>query len=383
MTTRTLAFVGSLTRDTPFFAPSRGTGISTFAFDEETGALDLIAKTGGTDNPTYLAIDAVRPTLYAASEVFEWHEGEVTAYAIDAGTGHLTYVNKQPTLGHLSAFLSLDTARTHLLVSNYSMQAPDVRPGKSLVVLPVDDNGIRPAMTAAMRSGNGPVADRQERAHAHCMVMGPDGLIAVADLGTDDVSFYRLDEAAGALRGPVSRVVLPPGSGPRHVVFAGDGRTLYVVNELACTAAVLRRDAFGDDLALVQIVSSLPDGADLGSRAAGLALSPNGRHLFVSNRGHDSVASFAVETATGRLSFRGTWPSGGTTPRSLTIDPSGRFVVVANQDGDNLTVLRIDANTGALTATGGGVATASPMCIAIVRLVTAPQWPGRQSPEQQ
>ena len=164
---RTLVFIGSLTRNTPFFEPARGRGISVFVFDEATGALELLSETSGTDNPTYLAIDAKRALVYASSEVFEWHEGLVTSYAIEPMTGGLVYGNKQPTLGHLSAFVALDRAGRNLLVSNYSMQPPSTKPGRCLVVLPVADGVIGPATSGAMREGSGPVADRQERSQRH------------------------------------------------------------------------------------------------------------------------------------------------------------------------------------------------------------------------
>jgi 6-phosphogluconolactonase len=372
MSMRTLAFVGSLTRDTPFFDPARGDGIRVFALDEATGALDLLSVTGGADNPTYLAVDAARRLVYAASEVYEWHEGVVTSYSVDVASGGLTYGNKQPTLGHLSAFVSLDRAGRNLLVSNYSMQAPETRPGRSLVVLPVIDGSISPASDSAMRAGTlGPIADRQERTHAHCLVEAPDGRLVAADLGTDEVLFHDFDPAAGRIgREPAERVGLPPGSGPRHVAFSSDGHRLYVLNELASTVAILVRSGAAAPFRLDQVVSTLPAGAaGSGNRAAGIVLSPDGRLLFASNRGHDSIMAYRVDGADGRLDPVGTHPSGGRTPRSFAVDPSGRFLVVANQDGHNLTALRIDAATGALSG-AGVVAMNSPMCVMIARMTS-------------
>ena len=226
-------------------------------FDEATGALELLSETSGTDNPTYLAIDAKRALVYASSEVFEWHEGLVTSYAIEPMTGGLVYGNKQPTLGHLSAFVALDRAGRNLLVSNYSMQPPSTKPGRCLVVLPVADGVIGPATSGAMREGSGPVADRQERSHAHCLVEAPDGRLVAADLGTDEVAFYDFDAEAGRLGAtPAYSVALPPGSGPRHVAFSADGSHLFIINELASTIATLSRGRAGRRFELEGVVSN-------------------------------------------------------------------------------------------------------------------------------
>lgn len=238
---RTLILVGSLTRDTPFFAPARGDGIHVYELDPDSGALTSLSVTGGADNPTYLALDRQQNLLYATSEVFEWHEGLVTSYAIDTATGTLTYINKQPTLGHLSAFVALDAAGRNLLVSNYSMQSSEVLPGRCLVVLPVDHGRIAAAASSVIRAGTGPIADRQERAHAHCLIPLPDGRLATADLGTDEVAFYAFDPGVGIISDrPVETVRLPPGSGPRHIACDTVGEQLFVLNELSSTVAAPR-----------------------------------------------------------------------------------------------------------------------------------------------
>jgi 6-phosphogluconolactonase len=366
---RTLVFVGSLTRNTPFFAPAEGDGIHAFAFDSDNGVLERLSITLGADNPTYIVLDPGQNFLYTTSEVFEWHEGVVTSYALDPKTGTLTYVNKQPTLGHLSAFVSLDTKRRHLLVSNYSMQEVATRPGKALVVLPVADGRIGTASSSGMRAGTGPNAERQERSHAHCLLETPDRRLVTADLGTDEIAFYSYDAAAGVISdAPVEVVAMPPGSGPRHLVCHEAGHRVYVLNEMAQTVALLVRNSEGRAFEAAQIISTLPDGAETGGTSAGIVLSPDGRFLYASNRGHDSIMAFSVGRDDGRLTRVGACASGGRTPRTFAVDPSGRFLIVANQDGHNLTVLRIDQRTGALEDNRTRLEMKSPMCVCIMRV---------------
>ncbi len=365
---RTLVIVGSLTRDTPFFEPAAGDGIHVFVLDELTGVLQPLSVTTGVDNPTYLAFDPEANIAYTTSEVFEWHEGVVTCYAFDPLTGALTYINKQPTLGHLSAFVALDRRRRNLLVSNYSMQPAEMRPGKALVVLPLDAGTIKPASSSVIRSGTGPDAERQERSHAHCLVETPDGRLVTADLGTDEVAFYAYDADAGMLSAdPVEIVALPPGSGPRHLVCTDDGARIYVLNEMAKTVAVLARAASDKPFKITQVISTLPKGASRAGTAAGILTSPCGHFLYASNRGHDSVMAFHVDPSDGRLAQVGACASGGRTPRTFAVDPSGRFLVVANQSSHNLTILRIDQSTGGLTDNGTAREMNSPMCVHAAR----------------
>jgi 6-phosphogluconolactonase len=367
MSVRTLAFVGSLTRDTPFFEPAWGMGLSVYAFDETTGAMTLLSETSGVDNPTYLDIDSEKRLLCVSSEVYEWHEGVVTSYGIEPETGSLVYRNKQPTLGHLSAFVALDRSRQNVLVANYSMQPPEIVPGNGLVILPIRDGLIATASDSVLRKGAGPDAERQERSHAHCLLQTPDGRLVTADLGTDEVAFYDFEASSGKISAePVENVRLPARSGPRHVAWSLDGHRLYVVNELASTVAYLRRAGPAGSFEVAQVLLTLPVGFDAENRAAGVAITPDERFLYASNRGHDSVMAFRI-ASDGRLEQVGAHASGGRIPRSFEIDPTGRFLVVANQGGDNLTILAIDPVKGSLSDTGLRYQTGSPMCVKIVR----------------
>jgi 6-phosphogluconolactonase len=350
-----LVFVGTLTRNTPFFGPARGDGIHVFVFDGDKGTLQPLSVTVGADNPTYIAFDPEQNFLYTTSEVFEWHEGIVTSYALDPRSGELTYINKQPTLGHLSAFVSLDRRRRHLLVSNYSMQPAATRPVT--------------ASNSVTRAGTGPNTERQERSHAHCLVETPDGRLVTADLGTDEVAFYDFDAEVGRLsEEPAEIVSMPPGSGPRHLVCSEDGARIHILNEMTQTVALLVRAGLGKPYEIAQTISTLPEGADTSGTSAGIVLSLDGRFLFTSNRGHDSIMAFRVDIGSGRLTQIGACASGGLTPRTFAIDPSGRFLIVANQEGRNLTILRIDQATGALTDNQTSVELNSPMCVCVALL---------------
>ncbi|MBX6320424.1 MAG: lactonase family protein [Rhodospirillaceae bacterium] len=364
----TLAFVGCLNREAPYFQGARGKGIAVFAFDEDSGRLTALAETRGIDNPTYLSIHAGNGCLYANSEVFGWAEGTVSAYRIDPATGRLTYLNKQPTLGSITAHNSIDRSGRHLLVANYAMgrELPD----QSVVVLPIRSDGSlgAPACSRA-HEGTGPVASRQERSHAHCIHASPDNrFVFVADLGIDRLVCYRFDGASGELASAGQpTLALKPGSGPRHFVFHPGGRLAYLINELSSTIAALRYDPQHGAFALIEEVPALPPDHAGESHCADIQITPDGRFLYGSNRGHDSIVIHAVDPDSGRLTLVGHQPTLGRTPRSFAIDPSGRFLLAANQNSDSVVVFRIDPATGALAETGERAEVGTPMCVRLAR----------------
>lgn len=368
--TRTLAFVGSVNRPVSYFRTANGRGISVLEFDEASGALTPISETGGVDNPNYLAIDAAGRTLYAVSEVGGWHEGVVTAYRIDAAKGSLTYINKQPTRGSITAHASFDRAGRWLLVANYRMGEDGVRPAQALVVYPIEaDGGLGAPAASVGHTGHGPNAARQEGPHPHSALASPDNRhIVVADLGIDRVVVYAFDAATGALK-PAARpfVRLTPGSGPRHLAFHPTMPVLYVINELESSVTVLSWDAATGALEPLQTASTLPTAWDGESHCSDVQVSSDGRFLYGANRGHDSIFFAAIDAATGELDPIGHQPTLGATPRQFSIDPSGKFLVVANQDGDCVVALGRDATTGRLADTGHRAATGTPMCVKFMR----------------
>jgi 6-phosphogluconolactonase len=355
MSDATLVFVGTLNRATPYFEGANGEGILVFILDEATGRLSLQSKVKGIDNPTYLSLHPDKPCLYATSEVFGWNEGTVSAYAFDRGNGALTYINKQATLGSCTAYSTVDRSGRFLLVANYAHEPWSAdfgaeNPGQAAVVYPIKENGgLKAPLCSVAHQGSGPMADRQERPHPHSAVPSPDNrFVVVPDLGIDKVMCYRFDEGQLTLAVGVPAFTLPPGSGPRHFVFANNGTTAYVINELGSTVGHLKYDARTGKLETVELVSTVPSGFAGENGCADLHLSPDERFLYGSNRGHDSIVIYAVHPATGRLTLVGHTPTEGRTPRNFAISPSGRFVLVANQNGDSIVTFRRDATNGLL-----------------------------------
>ena len=372
MNDRTFVVVGSLTRDAPYFQGARGKGITVFSFDEKSGQLTWLSEKGGVDNPTYLTVHEGNRCVYANSEVFGWNEGTVSAYRLDPQHGGLTYLNKQPALGSILAHNSLDRTGRFVLVANYSVYAEpeDNLPDQAVVVTPIrEDGGLGPPVSSHSHSGRGPKQDRQERSHAHCVLASPDNRhVLVADLGTDQLVVYRFDAASGALSPTPTSFKMKPGAGPRHFVFHPSSRFVYVINELNSTIAALAFDASSGALSHVQTVPALPLGYSGESHCAGVQLTPDGRYLFGSNRGHDSLVAYAVDQTTGRLSFVEHHSCLGKTPRDFAIDPSGRFLLVANQNSDAVAVLGIDTKTGKLSDAGTSAEVGTPMCVKFVRI---------------
>jgi 6-phosphogluconolactonase len=368
-----LAFIGCLTRPTPYFPNAHGAGILLCRFDAETGALVPIRACTGIENPAWLTVDSDGARLFVCSEVFEWGQGRITAYQIleEDETTFLAKLSERRSCGSITAYASLDRSGTKLLVANYCLDAPNRTEQSAVAVFPIaEDGGLRPASARLSHDGFalGPNAARQERPHAHAVLASPDNrFLLVVDLGIDSVLSYRFDAVAGTVAAePVAILPMNPGAGPRHLAFHPNGLYLYVINELNSTIAVLAFQSASGNLELLQCVSTLPPASAVANDACAIELTPDGRFLYATNRGHDSVAIFAVDPASGWLTAKGHVASGGRTPRCLAIDPDGRFALVANQNGDNIAVFRIDRASGALTLAPPPVAVGTPMCIAFL-----------------
>lgn len=358
-------FVGSLNREAPYFQGARGVGLSVHTFDEDTLETVQLAETNEVDNPTYLSVTPDGRHVYANSEVFVWREGVVTAYAFDHAAGALTYLNKQPTLGSITAhnWITKDGAR--LLVTNYGMGSGG--PDRSVVVYGIEADGtLTTPLHSVAHSGSGPNAARQERAHAHSATETVAGGTAiVTDLGTDALLTYSIGaDGALSLR---RETRLKPGAGPRHVALHPAGRLVFVMNELDSTVVSLALDNDTGDLTLLDTQSAVPAEARDSNHCADIQVSPDGRFVYGSNRGHDSIVIFAVDEQTGRLTLVDYAPCGGATPRNLCLTPTGRHLFSANQNSDRVTIFSRDADTGRLTETGRAIAVGTPMCVKMVR----------------
>ncbi len=360
-----LMVVECLNRETPYFQGARGVGLSVFRFDARSGTAELLCEDGGIDNPTFLSVNAASGCIYANSEVFGWHEGTVSAYRYDTAAGRLRYINKRPSLGSITAHSSLDRSGRHLLVANYGMGPHDDGPDRSVVVYPLrSDGGLGIPCGSIAHRGSGPNAERQERAHTHCVLPSPDGQVLFAvDLGLDAILSYRFGPDGQLSGEPLARSALHAGAGPRHLHFHPSGTLAIVICELDSSLLLLRFDASTANFVVLDRLSAVPESALVGNYCSDVQVHPNGRFVYGANRGHDSIVIAAIDAQAGRLSLVGHHPCGGLTPRHLAIDPSGHFLVVANQNSDALTIFPIDLVDGTLSKNPWSVPIGTPMCV--------------------
>ena len=359
-----LFFTGCVNRPIGYVAKPAGKGIAAFRLDLDTGAVEALGVTEGIDNPTFLEVARDGLSLSAVSEVAGWNEGDITAYGIDHARGTLTYLSKQPTRGDGPAHNSHDQTGRFAGIANYSGLPAEARPNQSIAIYPRDAEGtLHPPVAEMRHHGTGPVAGRQDRPHAHCIRWTPDNrFVVVADLGVDKLVVYRFDAANGALS-PHGETAMPPGSGPRHFRFHPSLPYAYCVNEMTSELTSLGFDADAGTLEILAVEPTTPQPVE-GNSGSAIDIAGGGRHLYVGNRGHDSLAGFAIDQDTGIARLIGTTPCGGRVPRDFAFDPSGTVLVVANQNSDFLTLFRYAPDGGALLPLGQRVATGSPTAIA-------------------
>jgi 6-phosphogluconolactonase len=334
-------------------------GIYRFTFDPASGAMTEPVLAVETKNPSFLALHPSGRFLYAVGEISSFQgakTGVVSAFAVDPKTGDLTLLNQQASEGTGPCHLVVDRTGRNLLVANYG--------GGTVAVLPIGEDGrLKPASSVRVHEGTGPNKGRQERPHAHGIYLDAAERFALSpDLGADRVFVYRFDAAKGTLE-PHGAGPLEPGSGPRHAAFHPNGKFLYVINELLSTLTAFSYDAEKGALAPLQSVTTLPEGFSGTSWTAEVAVSPDGRFVYGSNRGDDSLAVFRVDAATGRLAPAGHAPVGGKTPRHFTIDPTGRFILAGHQGSGTIAVLRLDPATGLPSLVGSPVKVDKPVCL--------------------
>jgi 6-phosphogluconolactonase len=338
----------------------KGQGIYRFALDPDTGRLQPCGLTPGVLNPSFLALDPRRGFLLAVNELEEFEgqaTGTLSAFAVDPADGSLTLLSRQPTRGTDPCHVVMESGGRYALVSNYM--------SGSLSVLPLAADGrLGEAVGFAQHEGRGPHPLRQRGPHVHSVTLLPgEGTILVADLGLDRLVAYRFDPESGELEADAAGgLQLPPGAGPRHLALHPDERHAYLVNELNSTVVALQCDSRGR-VALLDTCPTLPQGFSGQNIAADIHLTPDGRFLYVSNRGHDSIATYAVEPGSGRLRHVGHTSAQGRTPRNFAVVPEGGLLLVANQDSDLLVSFRIDLETGGLEPTGHVAEVPNPVCV--------------------
>lgn len=350
-------YVGTYTRN------SESKGIYRFTLDLDSGKLASAGEPAESVNPSFLAFHPNGRFLYAANEVSDFPEkgaGAVSAFAIDAKTGALTLLNQQSSKGSGPCHLSVDLGGAHVLVANYG--------GGSVAVLPVEKDGtLKPATSFRQHAGSSVNPKRQAGPHAHSVNLDRAGRRAfVADLGLDKLFVYAFERASGELRELEAQSFrTAPGAGPRHVAVSQDGRFVYVINEMTLTITALAYNGDSGALKEVQTVSTLPDGTAASSdySTAEVVVSPDGAFLYGSNRGHDSLAIFAIDRPSGKLTLVGHQSTLGKTPRNFAIDPTGAYLLAANQNSDTVAVFKIDRATGKLTPVGEPVSVPRPVCV--------------------
>jgi 6-phosphogluconolactonase len=350
-----LLYVGTYTEGT------RSKGIYLVRMDRSSGKLRPVGSVDAGANPSFLAIHPNGRALYAVNEVENYNgkaTGAVSAFAIARDTGALTRRNEQPSEGGAPCFVSVDRSGRVVLVANYV--------GGSVALLPIQaDGALAPAAKMVQHTGSGPNAERQSSPHAHCIV--PDHsnrFVLAADLGADRVFVYRLDLEGKSLRHVEGGdAVMRPGAGPRHIALHPTLPLVFVANELDSTVATLRFDAEHGALSLLDTRSTLPAGWTGTNYPADIHVAPSGRTLYVSNRGHNSIAAFSVAESTGALALDQLISTDGDWPRNFILDPTGRWLLVANQRSDSIVVFRRDQKSGRLTPTRQRIALPSPVCL--------------------
>ena len=338
-------------------------GVYLCEFNPKTGSVTGRTVAAEINNPTFLAISPDRQTLFSITGPGDESGsgmGYLSAYSIDSETGALTYINKQPSRGVGPCHLTVDTQGSYLLAANYA--------SGTVAMLPIaSDGSLREATGFVQHQGSGPNMDRQEGPHAHSITLDHnDNFAFAAALGPDKILAYTLDRDGGLLtpNNPPS-ISLAGGQGPRHFDFHPSEKYAYAINEMGNTVTAFEYDGINGSLEEIQTIPTIPPDFKDSTHCADIHVSPNGKFLYGSNRGHDSIVIFKI-AETGRLTLIGYESTGGETPRNFMIDPSGDFMLVANQDTNTIVSFCINQSTGELEPTGDIADVPNPVCLKLL-----------------
>lgn len=342
-------------------------GIYVLEFDRKTGKLSERQTLPDKDSPSFLTIHPNGKYLYAVyregKDADDQH-GTVTAFAIDPKDGRLSKLNEQSSEGSGPCHVSVGPEGKLVYVSNYGEG--------NLAMYPIGSDGrLKEASAVVQHSGGSVNPDRQQEPHMHSIIPSESGnIIYASDLGTDQIMLYQPDHSSGNLSAASPPFVAStPGAGPRHFARHPSGQWAFSIEELSSTIAAYKVDKKSGSLEQVDRVTTLPKGASPdGNSTADIHVSPDGKFVYGSNRGHDSIVIYAIDTATGKLTYVGNEPAGGEHPRNFCVDQQGEFVWVANRDTDNVVVFRRDATTGKLTPTGNEIKVPAAVCVQQLRL---------------
>lgn len=349
-----LLYVGTYTEE------KRTDGIYLVRMDRRSGKLRQVGSVNAGANPSFLAIHTNGRVLYAVNELEKYNgkaSGGVSSLSI-ATDGALTRRNEQASEGGAPCYVSVDRGGRVVLVANYV--------GGSVALFPIQNDGsLAAAASVDQHTGKGPNAERQEAPHAHCIVPDASNRFALAaDLGVDRVFVYRLDTDGRKLHHVESGdAVMKPGAGPRHIAFHPKAPLVFVSNELDSTVSSLRFDTERGALSMLETRSTLPSGWKGTNYPADIHVAPSGRHVYVSNRGHNSIAMFSIATSNGALNLEQTISTEGDWPRNFSLHPNGGWLLVANQRSNSIVLFARDDKSGRLTLTRERIELPSPVCL--------------------
>ncbi len=331
-------------------------GIYLLDFDSNSGELKLRGVAAKTSNPSFLALHPEGEFLYAVNET---NTGEISAFRIAPKTGKLTLINDAKSGGAHPCHLSIDSSGKYVLVANYT--------GGNVSSTKINaDGSLGKQVSLLQHAGSSVNEKRQQEPHAHSINLTPDNQFAIAaDLGTDELLVYDFGRTGKLKKKNTTK--LAPGSGPRHFSFHPDGKHAYAINELLSTVTVLEYDTKEGSLKELQTITTLPRDFEGDSFTAEVRVSPDGKFVYGSNRGHDSIAVFRVNSDH-RLTLLQIEKMGGKTPRNFNLDPTGKFLLAAGQASHDIQVFKIDPQLGKLTKTEHSIKIPNPVCIRFGRL---------------
>ncbi|TDT63266.1 lactonase family protein [Fonticella tunisiensis] len=349
-TNKLTAYVGTYTN-------GESKGIYRFTMDASSGKIEDVSLAGEMENPTYLAIDKNNKLLYSVAKVGDG--GGVAAFKIK-NSGDLELINYQVSQGKPPCYVGLNSKNEYVFSANYHRATIEVFPVR-------EDGGIDIPSSVITHEGSGPNKERQEKAHAHYAALTPDEkYLCAVDLGIDKLAVYSLNRGSLSEANGLS-LSLRPGCGPRHLAFHPNGKFAYIITELSSEIVALEYSP-SDGFKEIQYISALPEGFNGENLGSAIYVSPDGRYLYASNRGHNSIAIFRIDITSGRLEVVGHESTGGEHPRDFAIDPTGKFLIAANQDTNNIVPFSIDNSTGKLTRIGDSISIPNPVCIKFINI---------------
>lgn len=345
------------------YTGSKSKGIYGYRYETKTMQFTSLGVQAEIVNPSWLATGPPRSCLYAISEVGNGQTttGQISSFSINRKTGALTFLNKVSTRGGGPCHLTVDRTGKVLLTANYGS-------GSVASFAIKADGSIGEPLEFTQDRGSSINPSRQSGPHCHEVVLSPDNrFLLVPELGLDQIKIYRFSASAGKCTpNNPPFVAVTPGYGPRHLTFGVDGNFAYLVCEMKSSVMTFSYDRAHGSLKHLQTISTLPPDFAGIDNSAEIQADRSGRFLYASNRGHDSIAVFAIDRRKGTLSPIQVSSTQGKTPRNFVFDPAGDALLAANQDSDQINVFNLDHNTGRLMPTDIHLSVPSPVCIHFV-----------------